>query len=96
MGKKASPTSFSPVTSANRNYPKNFLTFSLNLLCHTVVKFQGHTLCQSQIIEFEPRFEPPLKKICFLVKSCKIEVMITSLTEMLELPNFGHRTTFTI
>ena len=29
-------------------------------------------------------------------KPYKIEVIITSLTEMLELPNFGHMTTFTL
>ena len=29
-------------------------------------------------------------------KSYEVEVMITSLTEMQELPNFGHMTTYTI
>ena len=29
-------------------------------------------------------------------RGVKIEVMLTSLTEMLELPNFGHVTTFTL
>ena len=43
-----------------------------------------------QIIELEPR--PPLKKVFFLVKSL-IEVMITSLIVVLELPNIGHMTT---
>ena len=33
--------------------------------------------------------EHPSKNIVFLVKSFKIEVMITSLIEMLELPKFG-------
>ena len=32
----------------------------------------------------------------FLVKSYKIEVMITSLIDMLDLPNFGHMTASTI
>ena len=45
----------------------------------------------SLIIELEPR--PSLKKAVFLVKSYKFEVVITSLTEMLELPNVGHMNT---
>ena len=52
-----------------------------------------------KIIELEPG--APLKKIGFLgIKSSinlyKIKVMITSLIEILELPNFGHMTTSTI
>ena len=47
------------------------------------------------MIELEPR--PLRKKSVFSGKNpYKIEVMITSLIEVLELPNFGHLTTFTM
>ena len=39
---------------------------------------------------------PAQKKRYFWSNPYKIEVMITSLTEMLELPNFGYMTTFTL
>ena len=49
----------------------------------------------SLIIELEPR--PPLKKKRFFWSNpYKIEVVITSLIEMLQLPNFGHMNTSTI
>ena len=48
----------------------------------------------SLIIELEPR--PSLKKAVFLVKSYKFEVVITSLTEMLELPDVGHMNASTL
>ena len=38
----------------------------------------------------------PSKKVVFWPNPYKIEIMITSLIEMLELPNFGHMTTSTI
>ena len=38
----------------------------------------------------------PSKKRFFWSNPYKLEVMITSLIEMLELPNFGHMTTSTI
>ena len=38
----------------------------------------------------------PSKKAVFWPNPYKIEIMITSLIEMLELPNFGHMTTSTI
>ena len=38
----------------------------------------------------------PSKKRFFWSNSYKIEVMITTLTEMLELPNFGYMTTSAI
>ena len=72
----------------------NFLNFSFNLFA-TRVKFHGHTYCQPEIIELEAR--APLKKNWFFwLNPYKIEVTITSLTERLELPNFGHLTTFAI
>ena len=38
----------------------------------------------------------PQKMWFFWSNPYKIEVMATSLTEMLELPDFGHMTTFTL
>ena len=87
MGQKGPPTNFSPVTSTNvRISPENFLTFSFNpfttlvLIVLTLLpnwyKFQGHTKIDRN----------------FWSNPYKIEVMIASLTEMLELPNFGHMT----
>ena len=38
-------------------------------------------------------FAAPLKNWFFWSKPCKIEVMITSLIEMLELPEFDHKNT---
>ena len=40
--------------------------------------------------------DDPSKKQFFWSKPYKIETVITSLTEMLELPKFGHMTTSTI
>ena len=69
--------------------------FQFQPSCYTGVKTQGHTQCQSQIIELEPR--PSLKKKCFFwSNSYKIEVIITSLIEMLDLSDFGHMTTSAI
>ena len=40
--------------------------------------------------------ELPSKKLVFLVKTIKIEVMITPHIEIIELPHFGHMTTTSI
>ena len=56
--------------------------------------FEGYTLFQSKIIECELR--APLKKWFFWSNPYKIEVMITSFIEMLELPDVGHITTSTM
>ena len=43
-GKKAPPTSFSPVTFTNiGTSSQKFLTFNFNPFCHTSVKFQART-----------------------------------------------------
>ena len=43
-GKKAAPTSFSPVTFTNIGISsQKFLTFNFNPFCHTSVKFQART-----------------------------------------------------
>ena len=70
------------VTSANAEIrPKNFLTFSFNTL---VPITSPKLLTLSQDHPSEKRFPH------------KIEVIITSLTEMVELPNFDHMTAFTL
>ena len=89
---KNSSTSFSLVTSTNVGIiPKNFLTFPFNPFATLVSNFK-----------FVPRASPkllclnqdhPSKKCFFRSNSYKIQVMITSLIEMLELPNFGHMKT---
>ena len=61
--------------------PKNFLTFSFNTL---VPITSPKLLTLSQDHPSEKRFPH------------KIEVIITSLTEMVELPNFDHMTAFTL
>ena len=79
--KRGPPTSFSSATSANVGISsQNLMNFTFNPFFNTG--------------ELEPR--PPLKKRFFPSNPYKIEIMITSLTEMLELPNVGHKTTFTL
>ena len=90
-----SPTSFSPVTSTNVGFgPQNFRTFSFNPFA---------TLSQNLklVPSASPKFlnlnqDHPSKKAVFLVNSYKIEIVITSLIEMLQLRNFGHMTKSTI
>ena len=72
--------------------PKIFQLLVLILLphCHHVA-----ARASPKLVNLEPR--PPLKKMLFFwLNPHKIEVVITSLIEMLELPNFGHMITSTI
>ena len=89
-------TNFSPVTSANVGIsPQNFLTFSFNPFATLVQNFKAIRRASPKLLNFERR--PPCKKKWFFWSNpYNTEVMITSLREMLELPNFGHMTTFTI
>ena len=90
LGKKSFPNSFSPVTSLNvRITSQNCLAFSLNsfkpflnYLKPHWLSFQNNTCCQSPVIELEPR-PPPLKVLFFSSNRYKIQVIITSLIEML-------------
>ena len=93
--KRPLPISFSPVTSTNVGISsQNFLTFCFNPFA-TLPPCCRYS--QSQISELGTKTTPQ-KNVVFLVKSCpyKIEVVITSLIEMLELPNFRHMITSTI
>ena len=86
MRKEPPPTSFSPVTSTIVGMDlQNFRSF--NPIFHTGVKLQSHTYCLPQFIE------PPSKNWFFSSNPYKIEAMVTSLIETLELPNFGNMTT---
>ena len=54
----------------------------------------NHMKVPVKIIQLKPR--ATLKKCFFWSNLYKIEVMITSLIKILELPNIGYTTTFTI
>ena len=82
-GKKVS---FSPV----RTSPKHFLTFSFNLFATLVKNFKAISSASPKLLNLKQGY--PSKKMVFLVKSLKIDIMITSLIEILELQNFGHMT----
>ena len=91
--KKSSPhppsTSFFPITSTNVGIsPKNFLAFSFNPLTHWC-KISGLYLVAVRNYWTWTKITPQ-KKQFFWSKQYKIEVMITSLIEMLQLPNFAH------
>ena len=87
-GGKRTPTSFSTVTSTNVGIsPQNFLNFSFHAFATLVLNFK-----------FAPSASPKLLNLNQNHPSnpYKIEVMTTFLIEMLELPNFGHKTKSTI
>ena len=92
--KKATPTSFSPVTSINVALsPENFPTFSFNPFATLVQNFM--VIPSSSTKSLNLNQDHPLQKL-FWSNSYKIGVMITSLIEMLVLLNLGHMTTPTI
>ena len=88
--KKTTATIFSlQLLQTQELAPKTFLLSFLTLWPHWC-KISRPKLVPVQIIELEAR--APLKKSFFWSNSWNIEIMITSLVEMLELPNFGHMT----
>ena len=92
--KKATPTSFSPVTSINVALSlENFPTFSFNPFATLVQNFM--VIPSSSTKSLNLNQDHPLQKL-FWSNSYKIDVMITSLIEMLVLLNLGHMTTPTI
>ena len=92
--KKATPTSFSPVTSINVALsPENFPTFSFNPFATLVQNFM--VIPSSSTKSLNLNQDHPLQKL-FWSNSYKLGVMITSLIEMLVLLNLGHMTTPTI
>ena len=86
------PTSFSPVASTN-------VGFSLQTFWHLVLTLLPHCckISSSCLLPVQNCWTitktTPQKKQFFLSNPYKIEVMITFLIEMLQLPNFGHMTT---
>ena len=56
--------------------------------------FKAIPSASPKLLNFNQHY--PSKKVIFLVNPYKIEVMITYFKEMLELPNSGEMTTFTI
>ena len=74
--------------------PKTFWLLVLTLLSHWCKSSSSHLVPVPSYWTWTKA--TPQKKWFFWSNSYKIEVMITSLTEMLELPNFGHMTTFTL
>ena len=88
------PSIFSLVTSPKvRINPAYFLAFSFTTFATQLSNFKA-----------TPRISPKLQNLkqvhpsknVSLSNLCKMEVMMTSLIEMLDLPNFGHMTTSTI
>ena len=91
-GQKGPPTSFCPVTSTNaETNPQNFLTFSFNAFVTLVQNFKFVTSASPKLLKLNQ--DHPSKKRFFWSNPYEIEVMITFLKEMLQLPNFGHMTT---
>ena len=85
------PTRFSPVTSANVGFgPQNLLTFCFNSFATLVQNFKFVSSASPKLLNLNQ--DHPSKKRFFWSNPYKIEVMITILIEMLQLPNFGHIT----
>ena len=94
-GQKGPPTSFSPVTSTNVGICLlNFLTFSFNAFATLLQNFKAILSASPKLLNLNQ--DHPSKKWFFWSNPYKIKVMITSLIEMLELPNFSHMTASTI
>ena len=88
-GQKAPATSssFSPVTSTNVGISlQNYLAFTFNIFATLVPVPNYWTWTKTT----------PQKRRFFWSNPYNIEVVITSLIEMLQLPNFGHMNTSTI
>ena len=93
--KRPLSTSFSSVTSTNVGFrPKNFLTFSFNPFSPQLQNFKFAPSASLKLLNLNQDY--PSKKWFFWSNPYKVEVMITFLIEMLQLPNFGHMTTSTI
>ena len=88
------PTSFFPVTYTNiGNSSQNFLTFSFNPFATLVSNSKAIPSVSPKLLNLNQ--DHSSKKWFFWSNPYKIEVMIASLIEMLELPNFGHIITST-
>ena len=78
---------FSPVTSTNVEInPQDFLTFSFNPFAFLVWNVKAIPSASQKILNLNQ--EHPPKKWFLWPDRYEIEIMMTSLIEMLELPNF--------
>ena len=94
-GAKRPPTSFLPITSTNlRISLRNFLSFSFNPFVTLVQNFTFVLSASPKLLNLNQ--DHPSKKPFFWSNPYKIKVVITSLIQTLELPNFGHMNTSTI
>ena len=85
---KVPPASFSPVTSTNVGTdPQNLLTFSFNPFATLVKNFKPLPSVSPKLLNLNQGHPS---------NSYEIEIMITSLIEMLKLSNFDHMITSTI
>ena len=73
---------------------QNLLNFSFNPFTTLLYNFKTIPSDSPKLLSLNQGH--PSKKQFFWSKPYKIEVMITSLIEILVLPNFSHMTTFTI
>ena len=90
-GQQNDPTSFSTATSPKAGKtPKKVLNLRFTPFATVIKKFQGCTLHQPQLNTI------PQKYWCTWSNPYQTEFMITSLTVMLQLPNFGHMNKSTI
>ena len=88
--------SFSPVTSTNVGInPPNCLTFSFNPLATLVQNFNFIPSVSPKLLILN-QDHPSKKKQFNWSNTYKLEVMINSPIEMLELPNFDYMIAFTI
>ena len=92
-GQRDTPTSFFPVTSINVGTSmQRFLTFCVILFATVLENFKNIPSASLKFLNFN---QDHSSKISFFWSNPqKIEVMITPLTEMLDLPNFGHMITW--
>ena len=92
---KGSPTSFCPVTSTNVGIsPKTFWLLVLTLLTDWCKIWILYLVSLPNCWTWTKTTSQ--KKWFFWLNPYKIEVVITSLREMLQLPNFNHMNTSTI
>ena len=82
-----------PSTNA-RIILQNFLTFSFNPFDRLVQNFKFIPSAAPKFLNLNQ--DHPSKKGFFWSNPYKIEIMITSFIQMLELANFGHMTTSAI
>ena len=88
-------TNFSHVTSTNEGIsPENFLTFSFNLFATLAEIFETTSSASPKLLNCNQ--DHPSKKVFFWSNPYKMEVMITSLIEVLQLLNFDPIPTSTI